>query len=263
MTARLKTLPATAAQGNDLARAGGAGEDNAFVRSVFALLERTEYRRCDSGEDLEDIYRLRYRAYRAHGVVPAMLCRSIHDDLDEVPNVHRFGVYVDQKLVSTLRIHTLDREHRAGPSTQAFGDIVQPMIDAGDTFVDPSRFAADPERSKMWPQIPYITLRLAGMACFHFEAPYCLSTIREDHASFYKRIYNSQNIGEARSYPGVYTRVELYRADVEAIRERSFQRFPFFFATKAEQKLMFDRPQPGEPLPLTILPTAKYTRRAA
>ena len=137
------------------------------------------------------------------------------------------------------------------------------MLDAGDTFVDPSRFAADPEWSKVYPQIPYLTLRLAGMACFYFEAPYCLSTIREDHASFYRRIYNSQKIGEARSYPGVFTKVELYRADVEAIRDRSFKRYPFFFSTQSEERMMFGRSPKNEPAPLTILPTAKYMLRAA
>lgn len=262
MSARLTALPA-AAGGGSRAAAGFRSTDNAFVRSVFALLERTEYRRCNKGEDLEDIYRLRYKAYRTHGVVPEMPISSIHDDLDEADNVHRFGVYVDQQLVSTLRIHVLDRDHQAGPSTQAFGDIVHPMIDRGDTLIDPSRFAADPEWSKIYPQIPYITLRLAGMACFFFEAPYCLSTIREDHAAFYKRIYNSQKLGEARGYPGVFTRVELYCADVDAIRERSFQRFPFFFATRNEQRMMFGRPAKGEPAPLTILPTARYMQRAA
>lgn len=251
----------------DAATAGSSerrsAQGSAFVRSVFSLLDRTEYRRCDKGEDLEDIYRLRYDAYRAHGVVPAMMSRAIHDDLDEADNVYRFGVYVDQQLVSTLRIHTLDREHRTGPSTQAFGDIVNPMIDAGDTFIDPSRFAAHPEWSAVYPQLPYITLRLAGMACFYFEAPYCLSTVREDHAAFYRRIYNSRKLGEARSYPGVYTNVELYCADVEAIKERSFQRFPFFFATPFEQRMMFGRPPHGELAPLTVLPTAKYLLKAA
>lgn len=260
MNARLTMVPGGAA---DAPSGRGGAKDTAFVRSVFSLLERTEYRRCDKGEDLEEIYRLRYRAYRVHGVVPAMASRAIYDDLDETDNVYRFGVYVDQQLVSTLRIHVLDDEHREGPSTQAFGDIVLPMIDAGDTFIDPSRFAADPEWSKVYPQIPYITLRLAGMACFYFQAPYCLSTIREDHAPFYQRIYNSQKIGEARSYPGVFTKVELYRADVEAIRERSFQRFPFFFATPSEQRLMFGPTARGEPAPLTILPTARYLDRVA
>ncbi|MBO6718722.1 MAG: hypothetical protein JJ913_12260 [Rhizobiaceae bacterium] len=239
------------------------GEYSAFTKSVFEVLERTEYRRCDKGEDLEDIYRLRYKAYRAHGVVGDMHDGAIRDPLDETDNVYRFGVYVDQQLVSTLRIHHLDSEHRAGPSTQAFGDIVHPMLDRGLTFIDPSRFAADPEWSKIYPQIPYITLRLAGMACFYFEAPYCLSTIRDDHAAFYRRIYMSERLGEARPYPGVTARVELYRADVNAIRQRSFERYPFFFASKREQHMMFGKQGAGELAPLTILPTAKYVQAAA
>lgn len=133
----------------------------------------------------------------------------------------------------------------------------------GLTFVDPSRFAADPDWSRVYPQIPYLTLRLAGMACFHFEAPYCLSTIREEHAGFYKRIYCSEQIGELRNYPGLNYPVVLYRADVSAIRERSFSRFPFFKSTAMEQRLMFGKPLRGELAPLTILPTAKYFRDAA
>ena len=262
MVARVTTLP-LAADGGRLSGVRAGDNDSAFVRSVFSLLERTEYRRCDKGEDLEDIYGLRYRAYRTHGVVPAMAKRAIHDDLDETDNVYRFGVYIDQHLVSTLRIHHLDREHRAGPSTQAFGDIVHPMIDAGDTFIDPSRFAADPEWSRVYPQIPYITLRLAGMACFYFDAPYCLSTVRDDHAAFYKRIYNSRLLGEARSYPGVFAKVELYRADVLAIQQESFKRFPFFWSSPMEQRLMFARPREGELAPLTILPTARRLDTAA
>lgn len=263
MSARLTALPASFGGTNALSKVRDTGELSGFTRSVFAVLERTEYRRCDKGEDLEDIYRLRYKSYRAHGVVGDLSAGSIHDNLDESDNVYRFGVYIDQQLVSTLRIHHLDSEHRDGPSTQAFGDLVHPMLDSGLTFVDPSRFAADPDWSMVYPQIPYITLRLAGMACFYFEAPYCLSTIREDHAAFYRRIYLSERFGEARPYPGVTARVELYRADVNAIRQRSFERYPFFFASKREQRMMFGKQGEGELAPLTILPTAKYIQAAA
>ncbi len=113
-----------------------------FARNVGALLERAEYRRCDKGEDLEDIYRLRYKAYRSNDMVPDSETHSIHDDLDETPNAYRFGVYVDQFLVSTLRIHHVTSDTPWSPSTKAFGDIVYPMLAAGDTFVvpEPLRF---------------------------------------------------------------------------------------------------------------------------
>ena len=78
---------------------------SSFVRNVYKLLERTEYRRCDKGEDLEDIYRLRYKSYRSNQMVTDRLDHMIHDELDEVPNVFKFGVYIDQRLVSTLSFH--------------------------------------------------------------------------------------------------------------------------------------------------------------
>jgi hypothetical protein len=242
---------------------GDTSEISSFARNILALLERTEYRRCDKGEDLEDIYRLRYKSYRLSDMVPENPDHIVHDELDEAPNCYKFGIYVDGALVSTLRIHHACAATPESPSTTVYGDILRPMMAKGLSFVDPSRFAADPDWSRVFPQIPYLTLRLAGMACFHFDAPFCLSTIREEHAGFYKRIYCSEQIGELRNYPGLNYPVVLYRADVSAIRERSFSRFPFFKSTAMEQRLMFGRPQRGELAPLTILPTAKYFRDAA
>jgi hypothetical protein len=238
-------------------------EFSTFARNVSALLERTEYRRCDKGEDLEEIYRLRYKSYRLSDMVSERENQIIHDDLDETENCFKFGIYIDGALVSTLRIHHATAKTPQSPSTMVYGDILYPMLSAGDTFIDPSRFAADPEWSRVYPQIPYLTLRLAGMACFHFEAPYCLSTIRPDHAGFYKRIYCSEQIGGIRDYPGLNYQVVLYRATVNAIRERSFARYPFFKSTPTEQRMLFAKPGEGELAPLTILPTAKYFRDAA
>lgn len=236
---------------------------SSFTDNIFSILDRTEYRRCESGDDLEQIYRLRYKSYRMVDMVPENGDRVVSDELDDLPNSHRFGVYIDGALVSTLRIHHVTAEMPKSPSMSVYADLLTPLLEAGQSFVDPSRFAADPEWSRAFPQIPYITLRLAGMACFHFNAPYCLSTIRPEHSAFYRRIYESHQIGELRGYPGLNYQVVLYRADVKAIRERSFQRFPFFKSTPMEQRLMFGRPPEGELAPLTILPTAKYMLDAA
>ncbi len=259
MAVLLKAVrPEASAEAGDL-----TSQTSAFALGVEALLERTEYRRCDKGEDLEDVYRLRYKAYRSNDMVPDSDTHLIHDELDETPNVYRFGVYVDQRLVSTLRIHHVTQATPQSPSTKAFGDIVYPMIEAGDTFVCPSRFASDPEWTRIYPQLPYVTLRLPGVACLNFQTPYGLSTVREDHAGFYKRIWDSERISEPRSYPGVFNKVVLYRTSALANRERYFQRFPFFRSTPLEQRMLFARPARGELEPLTILPTAKYYREAA
>lgn len=211
-----------------------------LAEKVFSLLDRTEYRRCVTPESLDELYRLRYKAYKSNDMVPYNESQSIQDDLDDVPNVHQFGVYVDRRLVSTLRIHHVTRETPMSTSVKAFGDVVLPLLDQGQTFVCMSRLAADPELSRDYPQLPYVSMRLAGMACFHFEARYGLSVVREDHAGFYRRIYYSEQIGEARAYPGVFNKVMLFRTDAYGNRERFHARFPFFSSTPDERRQLFE-----------------------
>lgn len=261
MSGNVTTLHGAAAE---TARGIPANEYSSFVRNIFSLLERTEYRRCESGEDLENIYRLRYIAYRLNDLVQENPDRMVQDEFDDLPNCHRFGIYVDGHLVSTIRLHDVNAATPVSPSTSVYPDLLLPRLRAGERFVDPSRFAADPEWSRVYPQLPYLTLRLAGMACFHFNAPYCISMIRGDHEAFYRRIYQSRPIGDARPYGGVINCFALlYQADVLAIQDETFARFPFFWSSPVEQRLMFGQPPKGELAPLTILPTAKYMRVAA
>mgnify|MGYP003383243107 FL=1 len=239
------------------------GRTSDFVQNVFSLLERTEYRRCEKGDDLQDIYRLRYKAYRMNGVVPDSQDHMIEDELDDVPNVYKFGIYVDQTLVSTLRVHHVTRETPWSASYKTFSDILQPMLDRGVTFVCMSRFGSDPEWSRQLPQLPYVTLRLASMACLYFKVPFGLSTVREDHGGFYRRIYRSQQIGPGRPYPGFMKNVALYMTDAHTDQASFFERFPFFRSTALERRMLFGTPAHGELPPLTILPTAKFLARAA
>ncbi len=241
----------------DVARRMGTLNGN-----VLALLDRSEYRRCENGDDLQDIFRLRYKAYRLNEVVPDSRDHIICDELDTVPNAHNFGVYVDDVLVSTLRIHHVTLETPWSASTKAFGDIVCPMLEQGHTFVCMSRFASDPEWSRALPHLPYVTLRLAGIACLYFNVPYGLSTVREDHAGFYRRIYNSERLGEPRPYPGFIKKVVLFRTDAHTRQEAFYARFPFFRSTPAEQRLLFGVRRRGEPAPLTIRPTIGLVQAA-
>ncbi len=234
-----------------------------FARSVLDLLARTEYRRCDKGEDLEAVYRLRYKSYLASGMVSANHERIVTDALDDLPNSMRFGIHVDGELVSTLRLHHVTAEHRQSPSTTVYGDLLHPRIDAGETFIDPSRFAADPDWTAQYPHLPYVTLRLAAMACVYFAPDYCLSTIRTDHAGFYRRVFDAQQVGGLRAYPALNYEVVLYQAHYKSIAARTGLRYPFFKSSALEQRMMFGKPAEGDLEPLTILPTARFFAEAA
>lgn len=246
--------------------AGGStvSQLSAFSRGVLEMLERIEYRRCESGEDLEAVYRLRYRAYHEHGLLDTIIDGKLVDHLDETPNCYCFGIFMDGQLVSTVRLHHLTRDVPVSPVMTVFGDRLMPRLAAGETFIDPSRLAIDPDLSSSANRaLPYATLRLAVMANEFFDATSCVSMIRAEHAAFYTRIFGSAAVGAPRIYPPFTFPAFLYESRCAENMAPTLERFPFFWSTPGERRMMFAKPGKGELAPLTILPTAKYFLAAA
>ena len=252
------TVPHIAAIGGE-----GAGQVSPFVSGVLNLLEQVEYRHLDRGEDFEDVCRLRYKSYVQSGMMAPNAAKAVRDKYDELPNSFVFGIYFDGRLVSTLRLHHATERYPLSPSTDVFGEELMPRVAAGETFIDPSRFAADMEWSGTLRTLPYITLRLAVLGCKYFNPTYCLTAVKEDHASFYRRIFRSEEAAEPRTYPGLIVPVHLYQSKCSDHMENTIERFPFFRSTQSERRMLFARPGGGELAPLTVLPTAKYWKEAA
>jgi hypothetical protein len=241
---------------------GRAARASAFVNAVFSVLKDIEYRRCDSGEDMEDIYRLRYNSYLAAGMIRANESRKIQDDLDDSPNSYRFGVYYDGNLVSTLRLHYISAQYPDAPSVRVFKDVLIPRLEAGETFIDPSRFAADGQWAATLRVLPYVTLRLAMVARHYFNPTAILTAIKEEHAGFYKRVFESEAVVEGRTYPGLTMPVFLYQSRCPEPLASVEARYPFFASSPIERRLLFDRSGPAK-FALTVLPTVKYSQAAA
>ena len=51
-----------------------------------------------------------------------------------------------------------------------FADLLHPELDSGKTIIDPTRFVADPDKARVFPELPYVTVRLGYVACGHFNA---------------------------------------------------------------------------------------------
>lgn len=237
---------------------------SAFSRNVLSMLETVEYRRCDTGEDLEAIYRLRYNSFRAHGLLNSEAPdEKMVDDLDEAPNCQRFGIFIDNALVSTVRLHHLSAETPYAPIMTVFGDLLERRLDRGETFIEPSRLAVDNELAANNRALPYLTLRLAVIANTFFDTTSCLSMVRGEHTAFYSRVFRSVSMCEPRLYPPFTMPIHFYESRCDWNMEWILQRFPFFRSTAMERRLLFSPTRLGEPAPLTVLPTARYTGIAA
>lgn len=231
------------------------------------LFERIDYRLVETPEDKDLIYAMRYRAYLQGNLIAPTEARRVTDRYDDAPNAWIFGVYVDGELCSSIRIHLLTSEWRTSFSTEFFGDILNRRLDRGEIFVDPARFAADPEKAQRFPELPYLTVRLGYLACDHLNADTGLALVRPDHQAFYRRVLLSETISEPRvftSFSGSKS-VVLMASDFRAVRERILARFPIMRSSAFERRMLFDRAGQRKPAsrPLLVSASAPLSPGAA
>ena len=65
-----------------------------------------------------------------------------------------------------------------------FSDILGPQLAVGRTIIDPTRFVADRELSRRYPELCYVTTRLAWLASEYFDTDLLLATVRADTRPF-------------------------------------------------------------------------------
>ncbi len=224
-----------------------------------ALFDRVDYRLLETPAERDAVYLMRYRAYLHSGLIPPSESRRVTDSYDDAPNAWIFGIYIDGELCSSLRLHVLTSEWRTSFSTEFFGDVLHDRLDRGEIFIDPARFVADPEKGQRFQELPYLTVRLAYLACDYFNADTGLSLVRPDHQAFYRRVFLSEAIGEPRLFPSFVNsnKVVLMGSDFRAVREKILARFPIMRSSAFERRMLFDRTVQRQEMPRPVVLPAR------
>lgn len=236
--------------------------EGSFSQKLLNVLDRIEYRRIENQEDFEAIAQLRYKAYKARGVLPVSAV-SMLEEIDFDPQAFVFGVYYYEELISTLRVHYVTPDHRVCQSSGIFPDAVNAFLDAGMTLIDPARFAADPDVVGELPSISYLTLRPSIMAAIYFDADRVLQHIRPAHAAFYRRVFEADTVVPATMTETYGFDLTLLASRPREVRPKLMKRYPFFDSEAYERRMMFDRSPVNGMLPLTVLPTARFAQTNA
>jgi hypothetical protein len=204
-------------------------------------LDQVDYRLAQTPEEKDEIYRLRYRAYLREGAIQPSTEGRVIDQFEDAPNAWTFGVYFQGELYSSIRVSVLTSEWRMSPSVELFGDVLHPELDKGKVIIDSTRFVADPEKARNFPELPYVTVRLGSMAGVHFNADYGLAIVRPEHQAFYRRVFLHETWCEPRLYPGLVKPVGLMAAHLPTVRDRVLARYPFLRSSAFERRTLFDR----------------------
>ena len=203
------------------------------------LSPRLSYRRATQPEYRGQIFRLRHDAYLREGAISARPEGLFYDEVDEAENTHLFGVHIDGVLMSSMRLSVASPSLPDIPTAHVFPDVLEPEIDAGKVIVDPTRFVVDHASSRRYPELPYITARLAWMAMEYFDADILLAAVRAEHQAFYRRLVCTRPVAAPRIYPGLSKPVGLTLAEYEEVRETVHARYPFMQSTAAERDRVF------------------------
>lgn len=214
-----------------------------------SVFDRINYRLMETEAERDSIYRLRYRAYLQEGAIEASDVGLLKDRFDDLANSWTFGIFVDNQLASSLRISVATQANPLTPAVDAFGDILEAELAQGKIIVDPNRFVADPDIRTHIPELPYLTVRLGYVACGYFGADLGTATVRAEHRAFYRKVFLQQPLCEPRPYPTLTKPLCLMAAHYPSVRDRIFQRYPFFRATDAECRSLFERNQAPAGLP--------------
>ena len=221
-----------------------------FAARAFRLLDRVDYRLIETEEDRAAIGRLRYEAYLREGAIDPDPSQSFTDPHDDDENAWTFGVYIDGELASSIRMHVASKDCPVLPSLSVFPDLLEPELQAGKTIVDPTRLVTDQQLARLYPTLPYVTVRLCWMATIHFKAEDALAAVRPEHQAFYKRTFNYRTISEPRPYPLLNKPISLMTADYREVSDYVYRRYPFFHSTHFERRMLFEHP--ASPLPAVI-----------
>ncbi|PCI05962.1 MAG: hypothetical protein COB78_05155 [Hyphomicrobiales bacterium] len=187
------------------------------------------------------MYRLRYEAYMRENTIDENEAGIFRDAYDDLENCWIFAIYIDGRLISSIRLHVISPKFPKGPSLDVFPDVIGPMIEEGKTLIDPTRFVAEAGAMERYPELPYLTMRAACMAYEYFDASYCLAAVRREHVAFYRRVFHSIPLCEPRAYPSLKKPICLLKLDVGEGRERLLNRYPIFESSFTERRMIFEQ----------------------
>lgn len=189
---------------------------------------------------------------------PDGLC---YDRLDQAENTRIFGIYQHGELISSIRVHLLERPDQDSASMKVFPEILRRKIAEGSRFIDSSRFVVDPDSESVGSMLHYVTMRLSVLACVHHQVDYSLSLVRPAHGAFYRRYFGFEEWAGGRNYPGLVFPVNLYSADIASVHERVLNRLPFLHSLPAERRLLFDH-EAGKRSCYSVRSTARLAAEA-
>jgi len=186
------------------------------------------------------IFKLRYRSYFRAGIIFENFFERHIEAADHMRNSYLIGLYVDRKLVSSLRVQIGCATTPNFSSFELFPHVLEPLLRSHKTIVDMSCVATDGElaQSQSYDLLPYVVLRSWIIAAEHFNADYIAAAVQPQHQMFYTRVFGCDLHSEVK--PHHLTSVGLVSLDFANSAKHVYKNLPFLCSTPHERQQLFE-----------------------
>ena len=235
-----------------------AASDNPSALSIRRIGQLSDFskrvtcRLARSYAERDAIFKLRYQAcLRAGSISQNSFGRHI-EPADHAANAYLMGLYVDRRLVSSLRLQVGSATTPNFSTLELFPHAFEPILRDNKTVVDMGGVAGDGQLARSYVWLPYIVLRPWILAAEHFHADCIAAAVRPQHQIFYKRALDCELYPELRLPPHHLISAGLVTLDFATSAKRLYKTLSFLRSTPCERQQLFD------PDPTPLRTTGQY-----
>ena len=193
--------------------------------------KRVTCRFARSYAERDGIFKLRYRSYSRAGLISENSFGRHIEPADHLANAYLMGLYVDRRLVSSLRLQVGTLTTPICSSLELFPHVLEPLLRSNKPVVEMSCVATDGDIARSYVWLPYLVLRSWIVAAEHFHANYIATAVQPQHQLFYKRALDCEVHPELRLPPHQLATVGLVTLDFATSAKRLYENLPFLRST--------------------------------
>jgi hypothetical protein len=198
-----------------------------------------EMKRALSRELKEQVYALRYRAYRSVDAIEESPYERFSDAYDEQPNHALWALLENGRLVGSIRSAWYEPQSVWSiPELDTYATDLALVPGAELGLYSGNRFVVCPDFAKRSDTYAMHLLRFHILLAQTFPAV-VLAAVRGHHVPFYKRVLLLERVSKARLYPGLNCSMYLlacrYHEQIAAVYEKTPSLFP-----KEHERMLVD-----------------------
>ena len=202
--------------------------------------ERVTGKLARSYVERDAIFKLRYRSYFRAGLISENSFGRYIEPADHVANAYLMGLYVDRRLVSSLRLQIGTLTTPICSSLELFPNVLEPLLRSNNIVVEMSCVATDGGLARSYVWLPYLILRSWIVAAEHFHANYIAAAVQPQHQLFYKRALDCEVHSELRLTPHHLASFGLVTLNFATSAKRLYENLPFLRSTLSERHELFE-----------------------